>query len=400
VDDALECLDRALRPLAVDGFDATTLTSAGRRAGSGRATLDRFDAALARRAKRLAAAGTVRDATAVLDPDGRRASGDVDAARRRAAAIADSPTLGDAFERGGLPAAHLDVIARARQALRGEMLHRFDAAHDDLLTAAADQPLSVFRRTVTRLVERLHADAGADRNQRLHHRRSLRRWWDDDGMRHWHLAIDAEAAARIDGALDAHVEALFHRDRDDGDTHRTSEQLACDALGDLVAGGHAATRPGRAEISVIVDHDTLVNGLHDRSIHVDNNGQPITPETIRRLACDADILPIVLAGGTVPLDMGRKARTATHEQRLALAAIYPRCAITDCSVRFSHCEVHHTVEWDDNGYTDIALLVPICGQHHHLVHDHHWHMTLDPDRLLHLYRPDGTLDSIHPPAGW
>ncbi|MDQ3312766.1 MAG: hypothetical protein M3517_11740, partial [Actinomycetota bacterium] len=133
------------------------MTSAGRCAARGRATLDRFDAALARRAKRLTAAGTVRDATAVLDPDGRRASGDVDAARRRAAAIADSPTLGDAFERGGLPAAHLDVIARARRALRGEMLRRFDAEQDDLLTAAGRQPLSVFRRTVTRLVERLHA---------------------------------------------------------------------------------------------------------------------------------------------------------------------------------------------------------------------------------------------------
>ncbi|MDQ3352433.1 MAG: hypothetical protein M3501_10785, partial [Actinomycetota bacterium] len=116
VDDALERLDRALRALAVDGFDAAMLTSAGRRAGSGRATLDRFD-----------------------------------------------------------------------------------AEQDDLLIAAGRQPLSVFRRTVTRLVEGLHADAGADRNQRLHHRRSLRRWWDDDGMRHWHLSIDAEAAARIDG---------------------------------------------------------------------------------------------------------------------------------------------------------------------------------------------------------
>ncbi|MDQ3352720.1 MAG: 13E12 repeat family protein, partial [Actinomycetota bacterium] len=342
VDDALERLDRALGALAVDGFDAATLTSAGRRAARGRATLDRFDAVLARRAKRLAAAGTVRDATAVLDPDGQRASGDVDAARRRAAAIADSPPLGDAFERGGLPAAHLDVIARARRALRGEMLRRFDAEQDDLLIAAGRQPLSAFRRTVTRLVEGLHADAGADRNQRLHHRRSLRRWWDDDGMRHWHLSIDTAAAARIDGALDAQVEALFHRDRDDGDTHRTSDQLACDALGELVAGGHAATRPGRAEISVIVDYDTLVNGLHDRSIHVDNNGQPITPDAIRRLACDADILPIVLAGGTVPLDMGRRVRTATHEQRLALAAIYPGCAISDCQVRFANCEVHHT----------------------------------------------------------
>ncbi|MDQ3178299.1 MAG: hypothetical protein M3Q72_12275, partial [Actinomycetota bacterium] len=42
VDDALERLDRALRALAVDGFDAATLTSAGRCAARGRATLDRF----------------------------------------------------------------------------------------------------------------------------------------------------------------------------------------------------------------------------------------------------------------------------------------------------------------------------------------------------------------------
>nr|MDQ3350855.1 HNH endonuclease [Actinomycetota bacterium] len=188
--------------------------------------------------------------------------------------------------------------------------------------------------------------------------RSLRRWWDDDGMRHWHLSIDPESAARLDGALDAHVEALFHRDRNDGEVTRTSEQLACDALGHLVAGGHAATRPGRAEISVIVDYDTLRSGLHEHSVHVDNNGQLITPEAIRRLACDADILPIVLSGGTVPLDMGRKVRTATHEQRLALAAIYPGCAISDCQVRYTHCEVHHTVEWDDHGYTDLDNLVP------------------------------------------
>jgi hypothetical protein len=66
-------------------------------------------------------------------------------------------------------------------------------------------------------------------------------------------------------------------------------------------------------------------------------------------------------------------------------------------VRYTHCEVHHTVEWDDNGYTDIELLVPICGSHHHLVHDDHWRMTLDPDRVLSLWRPDGTLDSTHPP---
>ncbi|CAN5810240.1 hypothetical protein BH24ACT6_BH24ACT6_07500 [soil metagenome] len=63
-------LDAALRALGVDGFNALTLRWAGERAGRGRASLDWFDAALARRAQQLAAAGTVRDATSVLDPGG------------------------------------------------------------------------------------------------------------------------------------------------------------------------------------------------------------------------------------------------------------------------------------------------------------------------------------------
>ncbi|MBA3802150.1 MAG: DUF222 domain-containing protein [Acidimicrobiia bacterium] len=400
VDAALGELDAALRALGVDGFNALTLRWADERAGRGRASLDWFDAALVRRAQQLAAAGTVRDATSVLDPGGRRPVADVTAATRRADAVADQPALADAFDDGALPAANLDVITRARRALRGDLRARFDAAHDELLAAAARQPLAQFRRTVTTLVDRLHADHGNDPGDRLRRQRSLRRWTSDDGIRHWHLAVDPEAAARLDGALDAQIEALYHRDRDaGGDIHRTSDQLACDALGDLVAGGHAATRPGRTDITVIVDYDTLTSGLHDASVHVDNNGEPITPDTIRRLACDAGILPVVLNGANVPLNMGRRTRTATPEQRTALATIYPGCAISDCSVRFAHCEVHHTVEWNHHGYTDLDVLVPICGRHHHLVHDHHWRMTLDPDRTLRLWRPDGTLDSIHPPPG-
>ncbi|MDQ3178586.1 MAG: 13E12 repeat family protein, partial [Actinomycetota bacterium] len=279
------------------------------------------------------------------------------------------------------------------------MLHRFDAEQDDLLTAAGRQPLSVFGRTVTRLVEGLHADAGADPNERLHHRRSLRRWWDDDGMRHWHLSIDAEAAARIDGALDAHVEALFHRDRNDGDTHRTSDQLACDALGDLVAGGHAATRPGRAEISVIVDHDTLVNGLHDRSIHVDNNGQPITPETIRRLACDADILPIVLAG--TPCHWTWDARSAPPPMNNASPSPPSTPDARSATARCRSLTPKSTTP--SNGTTTAtptsSSSCPSAGPTTTSSTTDHWHMTLDPDRLLHLWRPDGTNDSTHPPPG-
>ena len=43
---------------------------------------------------------------------------------------------------------------------------------------------------------------------------------------------------------------------------------------------------------------------------------------VRRLACDAQVIPIVLNGQGVVLDEGRAKRTATPEQRRALRAMH------------------------------------------------------------------------------
>ncbi len=71
------------------------------------------------------------------------------------------------------------MITRARHRLRGDLRRHFDAAHDELLAAARRQPLAQFRRTITTLVARLHADHG----DRLRRQRSLRRWTSEDGIR-------------------------------------------------------------------------------------------------------------------------------------------------------------------------------------------------------------------------
>ena len=36
-------------------------------------------------------------------------------------------------------------------------------------------------------------------------------------------------------------------------------------------------------------------------------------------------------------------------------------------------------------------MLPMCEQHHHLVHDGQWTLTLKPDRTITLRRPDGAL---------
>jgi hypothetical protein len=56
---------------------------------------------------------------------------------------------------------------------------------------------------------------------------------------------------------------------------------------------------------------------------------------VRRLCCDADILPVVFGSDGVVLDVGRAARLATADQRRALAAMYSRCGHPDCHVAYS-----------------------------------------------------------------
>ncbi len=53
--------------------------------------------------------------------------------------------------------------------------------------------------------------------------------------------------------------------------------------------------------------------------------------------------------------------------------------------------MHHVVPWEHGGPTDLDNLLPLCErEHHHLVHEGHWTLTLDHDRTVTIHRPDGT----------
>ena len=64
-------------------------------------------------------------------------------------------------------------------------------------------------------------------------------------------------------------------------------------------------------------------------------------ETARRLACEADIIPVVLDGEGVVLDEGWAKRLATAEQRIALEAMQSTCSHPDCTVTIDDCRIHH-----------------------------------------------------------
>ena len=45
---------------------------------------------------------------------------------------------------------------------------------------------------------------------------------------------------------------------------------------------------------VLADIDTLRSGLHANSICETDDGTPLPVEVVRRLACDAEIIPVIL----------------------------------------------------------------------------------------------------------
>ena len=89
----------------------------------------------------------------------------------------------------------------------------------------------------------------------------------------------------------------------------------------------------------------------------------------RRLACNAGILPAILGGTSVPLDLGREQRLFSNHQRTALATFYDECATIGCTRPYAWTELHHLDPWTNHGPTDLNNAIPLCGHHHRRIHD-------------------------------
>jgi hypothetical protein len=308
---------------------------------------------------------------------------------RRSKALEDAPSFSDALATGSVSAAHDDALANTTARLGDQIKDEFLGHEASLLDEARHSTPEHFARHCRSLADRISKDQGVERSEHQKRQTTLRRSINPlTGMGRISGELDPELTERIFGALDAEVAALITKP---GNTAADRNHLAAIALGNLVSGGHQAIRPTITEAVVIIDLETLRDGLHEDSVCELGHGMEIPVEMARRLACNANIIPVVLNGDGVPLDLGRAQRFANHNQRLALRAIYRTCAFDGCDVPFERCQIHHLVPWDDDGNTDLKDLLPTCEHHHHQVHEGGWTIHLSPDRTLNTRQPDGTV---------
>ena len=111
-----------------------------------------------------------------------------------------------------------------------------------------------------------------------------------------------------------------------------------------------------------------------------DTGAPISAAEARRLACDAQVLPAVLNGNSLPLDLGRARRLFTGPLRRALILRDHGCAFPSCDRPARWSEGHHLTPWADGGTTALSNACLICRRHHRLLHNNSgWQARLGPD---------------------
>ena len=101
---------------------------------------------------------------------------------------------------------------------------------------------------------------------------------------------------------------------------------------------------------------------------VTGTGEELSAATLRRLACDAELVPAVLGSHGEPLDLGRARRHVTPALWAALVIRDRHCAFPACDRPPLMCHAHHIHHWTDGGPTTIGNLVLLCGHHHRLIH--------------------------------
>ena len=82
-------------------------------------------------------------------------------------------------------------------------------------------------------------------------------------------------------------------------------------------------------------------------------GDTLTAAQARRLACTAKLIPAVLGGDTIPLDLGRARRLFSPGQRKALLLRDTTCRAEGCDVPGTWAEAHHLDPWSTGGRTDL-----------------------------------------------
>ena len=232
---------------------------------------------------------------------------------------------------------------------------------------------------------RLMALVGADRalehdEDKLRTLNSLRLTPLENGMTAISGRLDPEAAAVLAAALDP-LSAPNPCTENGGRDPRPADRRRAEALIEIcrraTAAGGAAPATRKTQIVVLIGRHHLTDTV--RGAGTTLTGQDLSPQTVRKLACDASIIPMVLGSQGQPLDVGRTKRLLTPSLLTALWVRDKACTFPGCERPPTWCDAHHVRHWIDGGETSLTNMALLCAHNHTYVHRWDLTATVAPD---------------------
>lgn len=326
-----------------------------------------------------------RDAAAWLAHQTRTDGAQARREQRLAHALTNRPQLARALASGAVSPAQADVIARALHDLPTSGEHAVGA---DVVSAAEAHLVAqaaTFTPRELRILGRRALSVVAPALDEEHERRLLERE-QARARRRTHLTVrrQGDGTSTIKGRLPesaagrllTYLHAYTNPRRDDGEEARGPDERApydvrlgrafCSLLEHLdphrlpLHGGTATT------VMVTIDLQSLMTGLGTATT---GTGEVITAGEARRLACTAGLVPLVLGGGSQPLDIGSADRFHRPHQRRAMAVRDGGCRAEGCDIPSAWCEAHHLTPWSRLRRTSVHDGALLCPHHHHRAHD-------------------------------
>jgi hypothetical protein len=300
---------------------------------------------------------------------------------RVAKALGDLPAIDAEFAAGRLSYSKVRALTRIAD----------ERSEAELLELARHATAAQLERIV-RAAKRV-TTAQADQQNRDSF---VRFYWDEDGCLRIDAKLPPDDGALFLRALEAARDSLHDLRR--GEAIEAAEDRGS---AEPLEAATSPPPPSNAEALAMLSEAMLLrppSGLtggerYQVMIHVDGrgcsiaDGPGISPETARRLGCDASVVALVERDGK-PLSVGRRTRSIPPAIRRALVARDGRCQFPGCERR-RFVDAHHIRHWAQGGETSLDNLVLLCRRHHRCVHEGGFTIDRGGEGRLLFRRPDG-----------
>ncbi|CAN7283957.1 DUF222 domain-containing protein [Arthrobacter sp. LjRoot78] len=319
----------------------------------------------------------------------------------------ERPELAEAVASGTVGTRSATIITLALDRVRHHATEDTTARMEHALTrAATEQDTDFVARVARQWTDAIDRDGSEPTEAELRHRQGVFLRQPRRGLQRMEILATTEQTEHLLTAMNtatnprtqpgAGADSGAEQDLDQNLDQRTRPQQLLDGLVNacktaLTTGALPAAGGLRPQVMVTIDyrdlldrmenleHATATSGTIERTgtARIHGTGSftftgPVTAATVRKIACDADIIPVLLGSQGRILDIGRTTRVFPPHIRKALTARDQGCAFPGCTIPAPWCEAHHITYWSHGGTTSTDNGALLCSHHHHLIHKEQW----------------------------